>query len=89
MNKPTTVEIASDPSLKSYVLKIKTAANTVPFYIPVVDASDGGEQRAVIAQMIKESNKRKGSSYMKPSFTGLFGDSYNERGVNKFFPKRK
>jgi hypothetical protein len=89
MNKFTTVEVVSDPSLESHVLKIKTPSNTNPFYIPVVVATDGDEQRAVIGQMVKESNKMRGSSYMKPSFTGLFGDSYNERGANKFFPKSK
>lgn len=84
----TTTEKVTDPSLKSYIIKVKTPSSTKPFFIPVIDSRDGEEQRAVIAEIIKTDNRRKGSKYMKPSFTGLFGDSFNERGTNTYFPQR-
>ena len=85
--KITTVK--ADPKELSHVIKVKTHNNTDPFYIPVVDVRDGEEQRILANQILKESNKSRGSAYMKPSFTGIFGESYNERGTNKYFPKRK
>lgn len=83
-----TREVISDPSLRSHVIKV-TKPNKEVFFIPVVDARDGEEQREAIRNSLKTDNKRRGSAYMKPTYTNVFGDSYNERGGNKFFPKRK
>lgn len=78
-----------DPKALSYIIKVKTQNNTDPFYIPVIDVRDGDEQRTLANEILKGSNRSKGSSFMKPSFTGIFGESYNERGTNKYFPKSK
>jgi hypothetical protein len=79
--KITKTQVISDPSLKSYIIKVMSAKGPT-FTIPVVDVRDGQEQRDIVTDMAKNNNRRAGSKYMKPTITGFFGESYNDRGTN-------
>ena len=74
--KQTTVQKITDPSLKSHVIKV-TPVNGTSFHIPVVDVRDGQEQRDIAKIMLKESNRRKPSQFMKPSESES-GLTYND-----------
>lgn len=77
MRKTTEIQVLKgNPLLRSHVIKVTPVTNPT-FYIPVVDVRDGDEQRDLAIGMIKENNRNKGSKYMKPTITGLLGESYN------------
>ena len=52
------------------------------FTVPVIDARDDEEARLTVEQMVKDSNRVKGSKFMRPSFSSIFR-SYQESWKKK------
>lgn len=68
-------EIKNQETPLSYTLQRRNKQNEI-INIPVVDVREDADSRLKAIKMQKESNKTKGSKYMKPAFS-VMGLSYN------------